>query len=182
MIDYESYSDFLKPPGTRPFFVVRDPRDLVISRYYSARYSHPDNKGILEVRKVLESMSEEDGIIYTIRERFEPIAVRINSWYEAGEIEGVPIVRFEALTGEKQVTVWTGLLDRLGMTVGPDVVEKVLSFYSMKNMRPPGTNKSIKSAKYRSGESGEWREHFTPAVSDAFYSLYGDLPSKLGYE
>jgi hypothetical protein len=39
-IDYPTYQAIPKPERFRVFFVMRDPRDAVVSWYFSARYSH----------------------------------------------------------------------------------------------------------------------------------------------
>ena len=63
------FDDFLKlnkPQSYKAFFVMRDPRDLVISAYFSNRYSHLLMDHIGETRKILNDLSLEEGIIYTI--------------------------------------------------------------------------------------------------------------------
>ena len=35
---------------------------------------------------------------------------------------------------------------------------------------------------YRKGVGGDWVNHFTPALVDAFKERYGDLVVRLGYE
>src|SRR5690606_13945729 len=35
---------------------------------------------------------------------------------------------------------------------------------------------------YRSGKTGDWKNHFTPAVKEKFKQAYGDIAVRLGYE
>ncbi len=41
----------------RGFHVIRDPRDIVVSAYFSHKYSHPDGKWLTEQRKLLRQVS-----------------------------------------------------------------------------------------------------------------------------
>lgn len=49
----------------RGFHVIRDPRDLIVSAYFSHLYSHPTNvwKELVEHRKKLERTSKDEGIL-----------------------------------------------------------------------------------------------------------------------
>jgi hypothetical protein len=53
----------------RGFHVIRDPRDVVVSAYFSHRYSHPTREfpGLEEHRAALERLSEEEGLLAEIR-------------------------------------------------------------------------------------------------------------------
>ena len=42
-IPYESFVELPKPEPWRAFFVLRDPRDIVVSWYFSSKSSHPTN-------------------------------------------------------------------------------------------------------------------------------------------
>ena len=52
-ISYGGFKAIPKPDLHRAFFVVRDPRDIVVSEYYSLRNSHAPMGDIPQVRKVL---------------------------------------------------------------------------------------------------------------------------------
>jgi len=57
------------------FHVIRDPRDICVSAYYSHLYSHPtgskDAKHIAETRKSLERLPKDEGLLQVIRDRRE---------------------------------------------------------------------------------------------------------------
>jgi hypothetical protein len=50
---------------TRAFHVIRDPRDIVVSGYFSHRNSHPTNgiPGLAEHRERLREVSKEEGLV-----------------------------------------------------------------------------------------------------------------------
>lgn len=80
-VDFLSYTNAnyqyaLDLPDHRGFHVVRDPRDVVISSYFSHRYSHPTNDWpeLAAHRKQLERVSEADGLMLELecrRTQFE---------------------------------------------------------------------------------------------------------------
>src|SRR5262245_2774715 len=39
-LDYEGFASIPKPPRYKAFFIVRDPRDIVVSWYFSTKLSH----------------------------------------------------------------------------------------------------------------------------------------------
>ena len=51
--------------NVRGFHVIRDPRDIIVSAYYSHLYSHSTSRWpeLIEHRKTLEGLSKEDGLL-----------------------------------------------------------------------------------------------------------------------
>ncbi|KLU02542.1 ABC transporter [Rhodopirellula islandica] len=185
MIGYDTFAELQKPEQWRSFFVVRDPRDLVVSRYHSARFSHREIGNIADVRKLMSAMTDEEGLVYTIEERFQELADIIKSWIKAVQEEGnqsrMRIVRFEDLTAKNNAAVWHEMLQHLDVQVPESTLESILSFYHHSRLKPPGGKSLAKTEKYRSGKHGEWRSHFTPLLTERFEQRFGDLVQELGY-
>lgn len=171
-----------KPANWRAFFVTRDPRDLLVSRYFSARYSHRQTGNLGALRSNMVGMTEEEGILYILEHQYDVLAQNLLSFLAASpHDDAIRIVRFEELTGSEQLQTWLDLLKWTGLDIPERTVQTLLEFYSMKNMRAPNAS-GKKTEKYRSGKLGDWRNHFTPAVDDAFRRRYGSLASDLGYQ
>lgn len=53
----------------RGVHVIRDPRDIAVSSYFSHRYSHPTDywPELVEFRKILETLSEEEGLLENMK-------------------------------------------------------------------------------------------------------------------
>lgn len=64
-----NYKDVLQLSNFQGFHVIRDPRDIVVSAYFSHLYSHPtDNNEMLQKeREILKSLSQEEGLIQEIK-------------------------------------------------------------------------------------------------------------------
>lgn len=74
-VDFFSYTNaditFIRPliDKIKGFHVIRDPRDVVVSAYYSHKYSHSDRfwPELNYYRKELEKLEFEDGLSFTIK-------------------------------------------------------------------------------------------------------------------
>ncbi|HVS27089.1 MAG TPA: Wzt carbohydrate-binding domain-containing protein [Burkholderiales bacterium] len=102
------------PPNTRRFVVIRDLRDTLVSAYFSMKISHPAlESGPPHLRTVLQSLSQEDGMLYMIEEWLPPCADIQTSWLEADE----PLIRYEDLLEHDLAILEAVLLDRCQLPV-----------------------------------------------------------------
>jgi hypothetical protein len=182
---YCSYDHFLsiaKPEPYAVFFVQRDPRDILISWYFSNRFSHRPTFTVNHQRRALVHMSERDGVLATI-DRFDGIAAMLRSWREAASIDPtIRIVRYEDLTGADAVDVWGEVLAHCDIVVPQDVLRRILKTYSFLKIsggRRPG--EEDKTHKYRKGIPGDWKNHFDDEISCRFHARHGNLAQELGY-
>lgn len=182
MRDHAFFAATPKPEHWRAFFVKRDPRDLLVSFYFSNRYSHRPNPGIMQVRAELNGLSDSQGLLKTL-DRFDPLAAILTSWQDAAANDpNIAIVRYEDLTGDDQARHWQALLDWADIALPPLVLRRVLDTYSFVRMtggRQPG--EVDRYDKYRQGLAGDWRNHFDADLAAAFRRRYPDLVERLGY-
>jgi hypothetical protein len=92
--------------------------------------------------------------------------------------EDVCVVRFEALVGprgggtkEEQISE----LGRMAAFLRPDLDRDGLAEAADGLFDPS-------SPTFRSGQAGDWRQHFLPEDVEAFKDVAGDLLIRLGYE
>ncbi|MBL8658186.1 MAG: sulfotransferase domain-containing protein [Rhodospirillales bacterium] len=179
---YQQFASVRKPPRHAVFFVQRDPRDVLVSWYFSNRYSHPSMCSIDSARRALAQMSEREGIIASI-DHFDEIAWMLRSWARAAKIDtGIRIVRYEDITGPDSLQEWAGLLAHCDIAVPTDVLGRILDTYAFSKIsggRKPGEVDA--SHKYRRGLPGDWKNHFDAEISERFCDRYGDLLRQLGY-
>ena len=182
-VDFASYRSIPKPMEYRTFFVLRDPRDVVVSSYYSAKYSHPVMGNVDSVRETLRTCSEEDGLLRTIDSlRGFGLFDAVASWVrEAASDPSVILVRFEDLIGPQSAGTFATCLTHLDILVPTETLQRVLERHSFRRLsgRNPGVEKA--SSHYRRGVAGDWRRHFTARVAEHFESAAGDLVSRAGY-
>lgn len=120
-------------PLHRGFHVVRDPRDVLVSAYFSHLNSHPtDNWPELEEhRAALQSLSKEEGLIKEI-EFSRPFLEAMRTWdYDQDHILEV---KMENLTGDPDAS-FRRILRHLGLFDDRGGVLKKLRHYGNRGLR-----------------------------------------------
>lgn len=177
----------------RGFHVIRDPRDLIISAYFSHKQTHhTENWPELEAhRKSLNQVSMEEGLfleidfckILLIGGTEVGLLSSIQQWNYAQD--NILEIKFEKITQEP-LTVFTEIFNFLGLLpdeTGHEFLRQSLdrlNFRRLSGGRLQGTEDT--TSHYRKGSSGDWRQHFTRGHLDYFEAEYGNLVERLGYE
>jgi hypothetical protein len=187
---YIGLEDFLKIPKPlkyKAFFVMRDPRDIVISWYFSAKYSHRKYPPIKKIRKILQTMNDEEAILYLCKTVFKgslPLYRAMGNWYlHRKENERIIVLRYEELIGEKKIDTFKRLMAHLDMTFTEKDIEHLLEKYHFERFsrgRAAGVE-NIKSH-YRKGVSGDWKNYFSEEHKKIFKEEHGQLLIDLNYE
>jgi len=166
--------------GVAPYFIYRDPRDVVISHVFyvtdiNNRHVHHDyyvnELGSFDQRLEVSILGrpELENPFPSIRARFEPYL----PWLERHEVLAL---RYEDLLSDAQGQlgrIVDHALSRGFITRGePTVAIQTLSW----GIRPE------ESPTFRSGQTGGWRQHFTVRHKQLFKETDGDLLIRLGYE
>lgn len=173
-----------KPASWKAFFVMRDPRDIIVSWYFSWKHSHPVLGGVAEAREKLRTLSKDEGLIMGI-ERFQKrgMFASLRSWARlpAGKKE-LMTTRFKDLVGPDQFEHFRRVFAHCDIGMPEDVLRTVLernSFMSLTSGRPQGVEDV--TSHLRKGVYGDWRNHFTTAVERKFRAVTGPLVEELGY-
>lgn len=178
---YPRFQQITKPGTYRAFFVIRDPRDIVISSYFSLRNSHAPMGDIPEVRRTLREIPMKEGLLHVIeRHSKRYLFKQLRSWAVAPSSETFRLFRYEDLTGERQLDEVDQLMRHCGIILPSTELEPLLSRYSFSRMRKDRES-SGKISHYRKGKAGDWRNHFDDEVHAAFTAAAGDLVEVLGY-
>jgi len=180
-VSWSQVNECLTDASDRAFFVSRDPRDLLISRYYSRASAHPSNKKIDQWRRLLSGLSMEDGLIH-VMDDFDDIANILRSWSQSASADPrFLITSYEGLTGSARHATWQRLMVHLDINIGTKELEALLEQYSFTKMsggRDAGDE--MTSHKYRKGAVGDWKNHFTGLVEKRFMDKYEDLVVNFG--
>ncbi len=181
-IGYHAYVTIPKPRHYRAFFVMRDPRDIVVSWYFSARYSHQPSGILATYRQVLSRLPIEKGLMFAIDTLLETGEFAlIRSWGRWGPADpSVRILRYEDLACDLAgfVRELLGMLEVYDEEVA-NAVAKRHSFARYAKGRKQGSEDIM--SHYRKGVAGDWKQYFTPAVEAYFRSATGDLLEVSGY-
>lgn len=166
----------------RGFHIVRDPRDIVVSAYYSHLYSHPKYGNLARHRDGLRSVPKDEGLLLEMESRERQFA-RMLSWdYDRDDVLEL---HMEDVTSDPQRALPEILAFlELGYDQGldADTVAALVqsSDFSAIAGRPRGVEDV--TSHFRKGVAGDWMEHFTEDHIAYFKAHYNDLLLKLGYE
>jgi hypothetical protein len=177
--DFDSEKNNIDSFPGRKFHVVRDPRDILVSMYFSHRDSHEENtEEIIQNRKQLQNTTVIQGLHYLFdhSKYFQRIKREFKRWdYERGDTLDV---RFEDLVKqptEKFDEIFQFVRIPIEKAELEQIMEK-LSFDSLKQ-------KSTKHAgHYRSGREKEWAKYFDEALKEKFHQEMGEVLRKFKYD
>ncbi len=186
-IGYDSYRSIPKRAPYRTFFVMRDPRAMVVSWYFSARRNHVVSKELTphlyRARQDLQHLSTEEGLCRAIdylEERGRFAALR--SWAEHGpDDDHVTLVRFEALRARDNFGAYRDLFDALDIRMPDAVLRELLDAYSFERLTGRSRTEENTSSHLRGGGASSWQTYFTPVVEAHFHEATAGLPALLGY-
>lgn len=183
-IDYDGFASIPKPPCYKAFFVMRDPRDVLISWYFSSKFSHPLMGDLGRVRRDLQRLSEQDGLLYCIEhlDDFGLFAAQ-RSWADAaGKDVNVLLVRYEDLIAEQSLATFEQLLRHCDIRAPGAELEAILRTYRFEELSGRQAGDEDRFAHYRKGVAGDWRNHFNRTIEARFEKAAGDLISLWNYE
>jgi hypothetical protein len=191
----QEFADMLTGCGVpfKGFHVIRDPRDIMISGYFSHKISHPVDKNLnpwmLEHRNELLQLDLENGLLCEL-DYSEPYFERLSKWnYRQNNIYET---RFERITPKPfeeflNIFRFVGLpFDENGQLV-PEAGGKAVSLADILKENSFERSGRVKGQEdpnqhTRKGIVGDWQNYFTPTIAAAFKKRYGQLLVLLGYE
>lgn len=184
--------------GFRGFHMIRDPRDIIVSGYFSHLASHPvhpdHNPWLIRHRERLQACGKVDGLLAEL-DYASTHMDRIRHWeYGYG---GLTETRFEVVMPNPEVELAMLLADTgivvdgwtapagapLQVRVRKEQWDAIMEANSFRTLTA-GRDRGEESPAHhlRSGLAGDWRNHFTPEVTERFKSLYPGMVPALGYE
>jgi hypothetical protein len=180
-VDYPSFIQIPKPAAHKVFFVMRDPRDVLVSWYFSLKLSHPSSPEVERVRAELTTMSQADGLRYALaflRER--GMFARQRSWLDVRD-ERVMLLRYEDLTGSNQEAVIDQLLRHCDIAMPPPVLDELLAAHAFEAVSGRARGNEDPHSHYRKGIAGDWRNYFDADLEARLRDVVGDLLELCNY-
>lgn len=209
-INFFSYTnanwEYIKNIQCRGFHIIRDPRDIMVSAYYSHLYSHSDDHWpeLSEHRLKLNSLPKEEGLLcsmnFTAQLPTDGVDLNlIDSMYNWNYTQSnILEIKYENLI-QKQDREFRRIFKYLGLHERNKFIEyfshsdhyrmsaiylKQLidenSFSKLSGGRKKGIENKYNH--YRKGLPGDWKDHFSESHKEYFKNNFGDLLMKLKYE
>jgi hypothetical protein len=181
-IDFPTFQALPKAEPWKAFYILRDPRDIVVSWYFSAKYSHAAIDPIPTMRRALVQLDEREGMKYIIDqlEGFGSFEAQ-RSWLAATGRDEIRLFRYERLAADNDAFL-AELLDFLEIEM-PSAQRAALgrrhSFARLSGGRRQGEEHV--ASHYRKGVAGDWRNYFDREIERHFEQRTGDLLAVLGY-
>jgi sulfotransferase family protein len=165
-------------PAFVPYFIFRDPRDVVVSHVFyvtdmEARHVHHDYYRSLpdfNARLRVSILGRPDTTVEfpNIADRFAPYL----GWLDHEEVLSI---HFEDLINDRSSAL-TRIMDHF-LARTPLQISRQRILDSLESSINPK-----RSPTFRSGKTGEWRKYFSEEHKRVFKEVAGDLLLKLGYE
>ncbi len=166
--------------GVAPYFIYRDPRDVVVSHVFyvtdiNNRHVHHDyyvnDLSTFEQRLEVSILGRPDfqNPFPDIRSRFEPYL----PWLDRKEVLSLRYEELLADTNKELVRIFDHAVSRGFIYRGRSPVAVETLHRAIKPSESPT---------FRSGVSGGWKQHFRPKTIKLFKDATGDLLLRLGYE
>lgn len=181
-IDYVGYTKIPKPDSSRAFFITRDPRDIIVSWYFSSKFSHRLMGDLDEVRGSLGDLDMTRGLQYSIRHLDDfGLFDAQRSWLGCADDPTARVFRYEDLSGPDTIEHFADLFDHCRIEIPRPVLSELLETYSFEKLSGRAKGTEDQHTHFRKGIAGDWRNHFEPEVQAVFDEVTGDLVEALGY-
>jgi hypothetical protein len=184
-MDYNSYDSIPKPGSYKTFCIIRDPRDIIVSWYFSVKYSHPLMGKIPRHREILHQLSLSRGLIYCIEYLHDfGLFDSLKSWINIPANDShIKVFPFEDIVDvNRQFTVISELFSHCHISLDTNETRHLLHKYHFQQLQKKESGKSTNISHYRKGVPGNWKEYFDEDVTKAFEKLAGKLVDELGYK
>lgn len=181
-MDYNSYSSIIKPKYYKTFCIIRDPRDIIISWYFSVKYSHPLMGKIPQHREILKDITIKDGLIYCMKYLADyGLFITLKSWIEnVKHDDHLMVIRFENIVNiNKQLSIFMDLFSHCRVQITEKEVITLLEKYRFTSLKKKNNKTDV--SHYRKGIPGEWKSYFDEELNALFSSLSKDIIIQLGY-
>jgi hypothetical protein len=176
-IDFEGFASTPKPERYKAFFVMRDPRDVLVSWCFSIKCSHSLLGEIERMRQDLARLSEADGLLYSIDFLADyGLFAAQRSWASTpAQDPNVLLVRHEDLTAPGNLPSVEQVFAHCDIRMPRTVLEEVLEAYSFEKLSGRKPGQEDPSAHYRKAVAGDWRNHFNDKIQARFTEVAGDV-------
>ncbi len=184
-ITVDNFKQLPKPDNYRAFFMMRDPRDMMISWYYSTLHSHIAEKDspMARRRQDLQALTEEEGIRYAI-DHWNTVGIFDESlaWkLYADEDSRVRLLHYKDVVGPDKLGAFGTLFVHLDIRMPDDVLAELVEAYSFKRLSGRQGGQTDKKSHLRTGKTGDWHNYFTDSVKAYFLEKNEGTIEALGY-
>jgi hypothetical protein len=167
----------LRDAGVRCVVLYRDLRDVAVSHVFYVRRTpwHPEYP-------LYSKLSPQEGLSVFAERTLSPFVDWVRSWHEnAGPDMGL-FVTYEDMLSDT-VGAMSLIAEHFELDASVETISTIVdrhSFEAMSGGRSAGQQND--TSFFRKGVSGDWRNHFTPELTEMFRARIGDSLEGFGYD
>lgn len=196
----------------RAFHVIRDPRDILVSSYFSDRYSHPVyGQSLAQFREELNQVEFDEGLRLELdrrtaefnalagwdyqnpnvyETRYEVLTVQpAEEFAKILRFLGIPVHEAGAAPLADRATLMLNKgLRRLNLPslkaggIPREFLDQVIARQAFQKLAGRSKGNEDQKSHYRKGVAGDWVNYLLGANKDLFKERWGQLLVNLGYE
>ena len=159
---------------------IRDPRNIVCSWYHSTLYTHGYTPIIYKQRKILQDLSKDEGLLYSIDYLTEKFAA-LKSWYLDDDFN---VYKNKIEDFDKNPSQWLGqMFSYLDLDLSEVDIQNLVEEYTREKLRQKNINYRghAKLSHYRE-KTSDFKNEFKSIHHNRFSELNGNLLDLLGYD
>jgi hypothetical protein len=180
-LSYDLFAEIDRADRSYTIYTKRDPRDIIVSWYYSMLETHSLMGKVPFYREELEKLNVEDGIHFCI-EHFAMKLMSMRTWHREGVSEGIRFIEFSDIAKNPDKVLKIIVKD-MGVDISDDKILAICKKYTKTELRKEDLKNrggSVKSHYRMHGSSH--KEVFSESHYQHFYSVTGNLTELLGYK
>jgi lipopolysaccharide transport system ATP-binding protein len=183
----ENWQNFVeKKFPVKTFVVIRDLRDTLVSLYFSLKVSHAIiSDTVAEGHRRLNEMDLQEGFLYLCEKsdarEMEYQAKIQSSWLPICKRGDALLVRYEDLIAD-EIGLFEKIMAHCEIGIPVPQLREIVSRNSFLSRAGREPGEEDVASHYRKGISGDWRNYFTPQITQEFKKRFGQILIETGYE
>jgi len=166
--------------SARGFHVVRDPRDVLVSDYWSRKESHQaTDDWKIRLRRELQEMPLQEGLVHMLDHA--TYFQQIRDWPDQTP-ENLLTVRYEDLLADEQ-SRFRDIHDHLKLNLSPEQLVDIVRACSFETVTGRAKGMEAKNHHRRKAKADDWKNYIPPGseLHGIVRSRIGGLVERLGY-
>jgi len=168
------------PTFPKAVYMMRDGRDVMVSHYFHVA-GNRKAQGLKtgDIRTELPAFIRESAR----QPNSSPLnwSAHVKSYFEQPH-DRIPLLRYEDLLADGVSEISRILEELIGHPLSPSLIAMSCERHSFQRLSGRSRGADDRGSWLRNGETGDWKNHFTPAAADEFLKHFGDALILSGYE
>lgn len=163
--------------GVRHVVLYRDLRDVAVSHFFYVRQTpwHPEYL-------IYSGLSVQEGLATFAERTLLAYVDWVRSWQRNRDPEMSLVLQYEQMLSDP-TAVMARVAQHFELDSSPETIATIVDTHSFQNLsggrkHGQGSTQSF----FRKGVAGDWENHFTPTLKEAYKHLIGDFLIEFGYE